>query len=44
MKEQEPNTGKKSPLQMIAYLVGIGIILFILFGIVFSLWGIFATM
>ena len=44
MKEQQPSNTKKSPMQMIAYLVGIGIILFILFGIGFSLWGIFATM
>ena len=44
MSEKDQNTEKRSPLQLLAYLVGIGIILFILFGIGFSLWGIFATM
>ena len=44
MIEPTEKPTKKSPLQMIAYLVGIGIILFILFGIIYSFWGIFASM
>jgi hypothetical protein len=44
MQEPKQNDTKKSPMQIIAYLVGIGIILFILFGIGFSLWGIINTM
>jgi len=39
---QKPET--KSPVQIVAYLIGIGIILFILFGIIYSFWGIFASM
>jgi len=44
MKEQKPDDEKKGLMQMLGYLSGIAIILFILFGIGFSIWGIFYTM
>lgn len=42
-EENIPRTSMQRMLGLLGYLAGIGLLLFILFVIVFSLWQIFAT-
>lgn len=44
MEKNTQDDNKKTPFQLIGYFCGIAIILFIIFGIGFSIWGIFNTM
>ena len=42
-EENQPRTALQRMLGLLGYVAGIGLLLFILFVIIFSLWQIFAT-